>query len=77
MYVATLALIIVIVQARTQGAWAGGLFLEEGGGVGANRAKLHVAVALLSIAACVHFDCCCIHAAGNAGIGRKVRQPWY
>ena len=76
MYVATLALIVVFVQARTQGARAGGYIGEEGGGVRMNRTQLHVAVALLCFAACMYFDCRCTHPASQDGIDKKLRQPW-
>ena len=58
-YVTALTLIVLIVQARAQGAWAGSFFIEEGGGAGANRAKLYLhvdVVALLPVRVCVHLD---------------------
>ena len=73
MYIATLILIVVIVQAQTQGAWTGGFFVQKRGGVRAYTAELHVAVALLSVAACMHLDCRCARSAGMNSSEEEVR----
>ena len=73
MYIATLILIVIIVQARAQGACAGGFFVQKRGGVRAYTAELHVIVALLSVVACMYLDCRCAHPAGMDSTEEEVR----